>query len=96
MQSDRFQSAFNYLSADLSFKALLKKHCEQGGKTRYDAIAAAADLDIAYVYRLVAGEKVHPSPNTVIRLALALHLSLSDTDELLLAAGYAPLVIPRR
>ena len=34
----------------------------------------------------------HPSRDAVIRLGLALRLGIEEMDELLLAAGYAPLV----
>ena len=37
------------------------------------------------------GHLKHPSHDLVIRLALALSLSLDECDELLLLAGYAPL-----
>lgn len=95
-QTDRFHAAFNYLSTDASFSLQLKQYCERGGRAHYDAIADAAHLDVAYVYRLVNGEKVHPSASTVIRLALALNLTVPETDELLMVAGYAPLVPPGR
>jgi hypothetical protein len=38
------------------------------------------------------GEKRRPSRDTVIRLGLAMQLPIEDLNELLLAAGYAPLV----
>ena len=34
----------------------------------------------------------HPSRDAVIRLGLAMQLTMEDMDELLLAAGYAPLI----
>ena len=37
-------------------------------------------------------EERHPSRDTVLRLAIALRLSVIETDELLLSAGFAPLV----
>ena len=68
-------------------------------------LARRSWLDISYVSRLVnlhcdplnprladRAEKRQPSRDTVIRLGLALQLSIEDMDELLLAAGYAPLV----
>lgn len=94
VRSDQLRRTFEYLSTETSFNCLLKKHCVREGKARYDVISAAAQLDIGYVYRLVSGEKAHPSANTVIRLALALNLTVSETDELLMVAGHAPLVIP--
>ncbi len=87
---------FEYLTTDASFTSILRAHCERAGKLHYDTLAAAADLDTAYVYRLIKGEKSHPSPNTIIRLALALQLTVPQTDELLMAAGYIPLVRPRK
>ena len=91
---EQLNRRYNYLGVDPSFTAILRSHCERDGKSHYEMIAVNAHLDPAYVYRLIKGEKSHPSPNTVIRLALALALSVSQTDELLLAAGYAPLVVP--
>jgi hypothetical protein len=94
VRKEQLNRRYNYLGSDPSFTAILRSHCEQDGKSHYEVIAADAHLDPAYVYRLIRGEKSHPSPNTVIRLALALALSVSQTDELLMAAGYAPLVVP--
>lgn len=94
IQKGQLHKGFEYLPEEASFTALLQSHCEINGNAHYDLVAAAAHLDAAYVYRLIKGDKSHPSSNTVIRLALALHLTVSETDELLMAAGYAPLVIP--
>lgn len=68
-------------------------------------LARATWLDISYVSRLVnlpldplnrrsdeAGVTRLPSRDTVIRLGLGLRLTMADMDELLLLAGYAPLV----
>ncbi len=66
-------------------------------------IATEVGVDRTYLYRLETqpadwlnrplegGHLKHPSRDLVIRLALALHLSLDECDELLLLAGYAPL-----
>jgi transcriptional regulator with XRE-family HTH domain len=88
-------NGFEFLTGESSFTKILRVHCERDGKSRYSEVAAAAYLDPAYVYRLLTGEKSHPSPNTIIRLALALRLTVSQTDELLMAAGYAPLAQPK-
>ena len=69
------------------------------------ALARRSWLDISCVSRLVhlpcdplnprygdQGEKRRPSRDTVIRLGLAMQLPIEDLDELLIAAGYAPLV----
>ena len=95
IRAEQSNNGFEYLVADLNFTSVFRNHCERGGRPRYDVIAAAAHLDSAYVYRLIRGEKSHPSPNTIIRLALALQLTVAQTDELLMAAGYKPLVRPR-
>jgi hypothetical protein len=67
-------------------------------------LADASWLDVAYIWRLIrqevdplnplAGETrgKQPRRDAVIRLGLALGLPLEQMDELLLAAGYAPLV----
>lgn len=85
----------DYVPDDLDFTKTFKRFCERNGRSRHDAIAAEAHLDAAYVYRLQMGEKRHPSANVVIRLAIALKLTVSETDELLMSAGYAPLVFPQ-
>ena len=58
-------------------------------------------LDQAYLKRLENGSKANPSRETVLMLAFALvrgneAIELYDVDELLLAAGYAPLRRPER
>ncbi len=87
-----------------SFSALLRCHVDRSGLS-LTHLAAKSWLDIGYVSRLVnqdydplnppryAQTKFkHPSRDTVIRLGHALGLPLEDLDELLMAAGYAPLV----
>jgi len=96
VRCEQSYNGFEYLVTESSFASILRNHCERNGNLHYDAIAAAAHLDPAYVYRLIKGEKSHPSPNTIIRLALALKLSVPDADELLMSAGYTPLVRPRK
>lgn len=66
-------------------------------------IATEVGVDRTYLYRLETqpadwlnrplegGVLKHPSRDLVIRLAIALNLSLDECDELLLLAGYAPL-----
>jgi hypothetical protein len=62
-------------------------------KRSYTEVAAASDLDVAYVYRLVNGVQSHPTRDVVIRLGFAgLRLAIEEVDELLLAAECAPLV----
>ena len=54
-------------------------------------LAARSGLDVAYVHRLVTGEKWNPSASTVLRLALGCALTAAETDELLGCAGYPPM-----
>jgi len=66
----------------------------KAGKSRY-RLWQLTSLDQAYLGRLEKGEK-NPSRNTVILLGLALvhgcsQITCEDIDDLLLAAGYAPL-----
>lgn len=89
---------------DDSFTACLNRHLQRSGLS-LAALARRSWLDISYVSRLVhlpcdplnprlndRSDKRRPSRDTVIRLGLAMQLPLEDMDELLLAAGYAPLV----
>ena len=74
-----------------TLKALRKK----ANKSRY-RLAQYSGIDQAYIQRLETGERNNPSRDVVLMLALALaegsqELTLSDFDELLLDAGYAPL-----
>jgi hypothetical protein len=96
--------AIDHDSDDGSFTACLNRHLRRSGLS-LTALARRSWLDISYCSRLVhlpcdplnprhgdRGDKRHPSRDTVIRLGLAMQLPIEDLDELLLAAGYAPLV----
>lgn len=86
-----------------TFSAVLRRFMEGQGLS-ITSLARHSWLDIAYVWRLVRDDKDllnpqpggprarHPSRDAVIRLGLALRLGIEEMDELLLAAGYAPLV----
>ena len=86
-----------------TFSAVLRRFMEGHGLS-ITSLARHSWLDIAYVWRLVRDENDllnpqpggararHPSRDAVIRLGLALRLGIEEMDELLLAAGYAPLV----
>jgi hypothetical protein len=89
---------------DESFSACLNRYLHRSGLS-LSRLARRSWLDISYVSRLVhlpcdplnprlddSGERRQPSRDTVIRLGLAMQLSMDEMDELLLAAGYAPLV----
>lgn len=74
---------------------LLQQHRARQAKQQAD-IARDSWLDESYVSRLFTGERQRPGREALILLAgWGLRLSVEDTDELLMAAGYAPLVSPR-
>ncbi|MCC7368854.1 MAG: helix-turn-helix transcriptional regulator [Chloroflexi bacterium] len=90
--------------ADESFSGCLTRHLRQSGLS-LSQLARRSWLDVSYVSRLVHlpcdplnprrvadGQRRQPSRDTVIRLGLAMQLSMEEMDELLLSAGYAPLV----
>ena len=90
--------------ADESFSECLSRYVRRSGLS-LSQLARRSWLDVSYVSRLVhlpcdplnprlddGGERRQPSRDTVIRLGLAMQLSMEEMDELLLAAGYAPLV----
>ena len=62
----------------------------------YGQVAAAAHIDVKYLHNMIHGRQDQPSRDVIIRLGTTLRLSVDELDELLLAAGYAPLVHPRR
>ena len=87
-----------------SFSELLRRYFQRSG-TSITRLASRSWLDIGYVSRLLSqdwdplnptlasGPKPkQPSRDAVIRLGLGLGLAVHELDELLLAAGYAPLV----
>ncbi len=75
------------------FTELFRRYCERL-QISTSHLAKSAQLDVAYVHRLRHGERTNPSRDAVIQLAFALKLSLDETNDLLWAAGYAPLVRP--
>jgi hypothetical protein len=89
---------------DETFTACLNRHIRRSGLS-LSQLARRSWLDISYVSRLAnlksdplnprlgeANDHRRPSRDAVIRLGLAMQLPLESLDELLLAAGYAPLV----
>ncbi len=85
-----------------SFGQTLQQYRKRAEKS-IPTIAVEVGVDRTYLYRLETqpsdwlnrplegGRLKHPSRDLVIRLAIALGLSLDECDELLLLAGYAPL-----
>ena len=86
-----------------SFTDCLNKHLRLSGLS-LNQLAKRSWLNISYVYRLAnvhcdprnprlgSTADHHPSRDTVIRLGMAMQLTIEDMDELLLSTGYAPLV----
>jgi hypothetical protein len=87
-----------------SFTDCLNRHWRRSGMS-LSQLARASWLNISYVSRLThlpcdplnprladRRETRHPSRDTVIRLGLAMQLPIEGMDELLMAAGFAPLV----
>ena len=79
----------------MTFGQTLKNLRTKSGKLRY-RLNQYSGLDEAYILRLESGERQNPSRDAVMKLGLALvatseSMSIQDVNELLLAAGYAPL-----
>ena len=78
------------------FSGALKTLREKSGKSRY-RLAQCSGLDEGYLGRLESGQRRNPSRDTVIKIGLALvqdtaEVSIHDVQELLLSAGFAPLL----
>ena len=79
-----------YIGTELT--DILKKFRGQTSKT-LAAIAADSWLSESYVSRLFSGERVNPSRDALITLALVgMALPVPDAEEVLFAAGYRSLV----
>ena len=66
------------------------------GRKSQAQIARDAWLDESYVSRLISGQRDSPSRDALLLLSgWGLGLSVEETDELLMAADYKPLVLPR-
>lgn len=82
----------------VAFTRLLRAYFDRAHSS-YSKVADLCWVDVAYLHRLVNGGKSQPSRDVVIRLAIGLRLDVGETDELLMAAGHAPLLqilLPRR
>ena len=78
------------------FPNVLRRLREQSRKSRY-RLAQCSGVDEGYLGRLESGERHNPTRDTVIKIGLALvkdstEVSIHDVQELLLSAGYAPLM----
>jgi transcriptional regulator with XRE-family HTH domain len=83
------------LAAANAFTRALREKWERIDKSQAD-IARDAWIDPGYLSKLISGEKAKPSRDTIIRLAtFGMGLTRYDTDDLLIAAEYAPLTTER-
>ena len=76
---------------DHTLATLLRDHFESRDES-YARIAERSWVDVAYLHRLVHGSKGNPSRDTIIKLGIGLRLAVEEVDEVLMAAGHAPLV----
>ena len=79
----------------MSFAGTLKRLRIKAGKSRYQ-LWKFSGIDQSYISKLENGGKVNPSRSTVVLLGMGLlhacdEIDLSDIEELLLAADFAPL-----
>ena len=77
------------------FGRILREMRLKAGKSKY-SLSAFTGLDPTYLRRLETGQRLNPSFDTVIKICVALAsgtsgIGLEDINDLLLAAGYAPL-----
>jgi transcriptional regulator with XRE-family HTH domain len=84
-------------TAGESLSALLRKYADRAlrsGKNQAQ-IARDAWLDESYVSRLFSGERDNPSRDALLLLTgWGLGLPVEETDEVLMAADYKPLILP--
>ena len=78
------------------FATVLRELRERSGKSIY-RLAQYCELTEAYLGRLETGERQNPTRDTVVKIALALvedstEATIHDVQELLVAAGFAPLL----
>ncbi len=74
-----------------NFSTIFSKLLEKSGVTRYQ-ISQYAHLNEAYLSRLKNGEKKNPSPETIVKISLAIcyfsdKVKLTDIEELFNSTG---------
>ena len=84
--SDRLKNILNGL--DLTFSSKLLKFIAEKGRKPVD-IYTAAGVTKENFSKIKKHKDYHPTKGTALALAVALQLSLEETKELLLSAGYA-------
>ncbi|MGB9592866.1 MAG: helix-turn-helix domain-containing protein [Anaerolineae bacterium] len=71
------------------FGALLKRKRKAAGLSQ-SALAKAAGISPSHLNRIEKGNRNPPPSDKILDIANALRLSPAETDQLLVAAGYAP------
>src|SRR5438309_4968348 len=74
------------------FASLLRSFRERASRSRNN-LAHEVGVDPSYLTRIEHGDREPPRQHIVVALARALHLSVLERNRLLVAAGYAPLVV---
>jgi transcriptional regulator with XRE-family HTH domain len=74
------------------FSSLLRSFRERAGRSRNN-LAQEVGVDPSYLTRIEHGDREPPRLHIVEALARALRLPLSDTNRLLVAAGFAPVSV---
>lgn len=74
---------------EINLKEFWNKMIEKSGLSKYDIINKS-DFSYNYFYEVICGKKI-PSADKIVRLALAMHLSLDDCQTALKYCGLAPL-----
>lgn len=74
---------------EINLKEFWARLIEKSGMTKSNIINKS-DFSYVYFYEVIAGNKV-PTSDKVIRLILAMHLSLEDCQEALTYCGHAKL-----
>ena len=74
---------------DESFSQMVLRKIDEKGFEKDSDCYCKANIDRRLFSRLRCDEKYHPKKTTAVALAIALELSLNETKELLLKAGYS-------
>ena len=74
---------------DESFAQMVLRKVDEKGYKKDSDCYTKANIDRRLFSRLRCDEDYHPKKTTAVALAIALELSLSETNELLLKAGYS-------